>query len=99
MLRNSFPDKSAWLLGMSFVVEGARPFISIDSKRVRTALMVGSAIAGGMSMALQVTLPIPHGGLLVLPFVNHPLFFLMAIMGGTFVAALWINRIVKLRSA
>ena len=81
--------KAAWLLGASFISEGAIPFAAADPLRVLPAVMLGSAVTGGLSEALGVGLRAPHGGIFVLPFaVDGILGFLIALAAGTVVAAL-----------
>src|SRR5690606_20477082 len=58
--------KAAWVMGASFITEGAIPFAAADPLRVIPALIAGSAVAGGVSMAFDVTLPAPHGGVFVI---------------------------------
>jgi len=79
--------KAAWALGASFITEGAIPFAAADPLRVVPSIMAGSAVAGGLSMALDVTLRAPHGGIFVLFAVGHTFGFLLALVAGTIVAA------------
>ena len=80
--------KAAWLLGASFISEGAIPFAAADPLRVLPAVMLGSGVTGGLSQALDVGLRAPHGGIFVLPFaVDGILGFLIALTVGTLVAA------------
>ncbi|WP_265520691.1 PTS fructose transporter subunit IIC [Oerskovia flava] len=79
--------KAAWLLGASFISEGAIPFAAVDPLRVLPASVVGSAAAGGLVMALDSTLRAPHGGIWVLPLIGNPLGFLVAVVLGTVIAA------------
>jgi PTS system fructose-specific IIC component len=79
--------KAAWLLGASFITEGAIPFAAADPLRVVPSIMAGSAVAGGLSMALDVTLRAPHGGIFVLFAVGHTFGFFIALIAGTLVAA------------
>ncbi|QWC85970.1 fructose-specific PTS transporter subunit EIIC [Nocardioidaceae bacterium] len=81
--------KAAWLLGASFISEGAIPFAAADPLRVIPAVMLGAGVTGGLSQALDVGLRAPHGGIFVLPFaVDGILGFLIALAVGTVVAAL-----------
>jgi PTS system fructose-specific IIC component len=80
--------RAAWLLGASFISEGAIPFAASDPLRVIPSSMVGAAITGGLSMAFGVTLRAPHGGIFVVPLMGHALFFLVALAVGTVVSAL-----------
>ncbi len=83
--------KATALLGISFVTEGAIPFAAKDPLRVIPALMLGSAVAGALSMAFGCELRVPHGGVFVLPIPNAvtgPGEYLMAIVAGTLVSTL-----------
>ncbi len=79
--------KAAWLLGASFITEGAIPFAAADPLRVIPSIMLGSAVTGGLSMAFHVTLRAPHGGIFVLFAVGHIVWFLVALAAGVVVAA------------
>ncbi len=79
--------KAAWLLGASFITEGAIPFAAADPLRVIPSIMLGSAVTGGLSMAFHVTLRAPHGGIFVLFAVGHVIWFLLALLAGVLVAA------------
>ncbi len=80
--------KSAWLLGLSFVSEGAIPFAAADPLRVIPSMMVGGAATGAVSMALGVGSRAPHGGVFVLFAIDPWWGFLVAIIVGTVVSAL-----------
>jgi len=77
--------QAAWLLGASFISEGAIPFAAADPWRVIVASMSGSAVAGGLAMAFGNTLRAPHGGLWVVPLIGSPLLYILAIAIGTVV--------------
>ncbi len=79
--------RAAWLLGASFITEGAIPFAAADPFRVIPSIMLGSAVTGSLSMAFGTTLRAPHGGIFVLPLIGNPLLFLVALIAGTLVAA------------
>ena len=79
--------KAAWLLGASFITEGAIPFAAADPLRVIPSIMLGSAVTGAIAMALDVTLRAPHGGIFVLFAVGNVLWFLIALAAGVIVAA------------
>jgi PTS system fructose-specific IIC component len=79
--------RAAWLLGISFITEGAIPFAAGDPLRVIPSLMVGSAVTGSLSMAFGCTLRAPHGGIFVLPLIGNPFGYLIAIIAGTVVSA------------
>jgi PTS system fructose-specific IIC component len=80
--------KAAWIMGLSFITEGAIPFAAADPIRVIPSLMLGSAITGGLSMAFGNTLPAPHGGLFVVALVNRWPLYLLAIAIGTVASAI-----------
>lgn len=79
--------RTAWLLGASFITEGAIPFAAADPLRVIPSIVLGSATTGALSMAFGATLRAPHGGLFVLPLVGSPLLYAVAILAGVAVAA------------
>ena len=79
--------RAAWLLGASFITEGAIPFAAADPFRVIPSIMLGSAVTGSLSMAFGATLRAPHGGIFVLPLIGSPLLFVLALVAGTGVAA------------
>ena len=79
--------KAAWLLGASFITEGAIPFAAADPLRVIPSIMLGSAVTGALSMLGHVTLRAPHGGIFVLFAVGHVIWFLVALVAGVLVAA------------
>ena len=79
--------KAAWLLGASFISEGAIPFAAADVFRVIPAGMLGAAITGGLSMAWGITSQAPHGGVFVFFAIDNFLLFLLAIAIGTVVSA------------
>jgi PTS system fructose-specific IIC component len=74
--------KAAWVLGASFISEGAIPFAAADPLRVIPSSMVGGAITGALSMAFGATLRAPHGGIFVVPLIGNPLLYLVAIAAG-----------------
>ncbi|GAA1224577.1 fructose-specific PTS transporter subunit EIIC [Rhodoglobus aureus] len=80
--------KAAWLLGASFISEGAIPFAAADPLRVIPASAIGSAVTGGIIMAAGVTSQAPHGGIFVFFAINPFPMFLLAIAAGTLVTAL-----------
>ncbi|MBO8195572.1 PTS sugar transporter subunit IIA [Streptomyces oryzae] len=79
--------KAAWVLGASFISEGAIPFAAADPLRVIPASMAGGAVTGALSMAFGSTLRAPHGGIFVVPLIGSPLLYLVAIAAGTVVTA------------
>ena len=82
--------KSAWLLGASFISEGAIPFAAADPIRIIPASMAGGAVTGGLVMAFGSGLLAPHGGIWVTPLIGQPFLFLLAILAGMVVSALLI---------
>lgn len=91
--------KAAWLLGASFISEGAIPFAAADPLRVIPASMVGAAVTGAISMAAGVTSRAPHGGIFVFFAIGDVAMFIVAILAGTVVSALvlvglkkWVRR-------
>ncbi|MET9391388.1 fructose-specific PTS transporter subunit EIIC [Streptomyces sp. NPDC006624] len=74
--------KAAWVLGASFISEGAIPFAAADPLRVIPASMAGGALTGALSMAFGATLRAPHGGIFVVPLIGNPLLYLVAIAAG-----------------
>ena len=75
-----------FIMGLSFITEGAIPFAASDPLHVLPACVVGSAVAGGLSMAFGCTLMAPHGGIFVVPTIGHPLMYLVALVIGSFIA-------------
>ncbi|MEV4786625.1 fructose-specific PTS transporter subunit EIIC [Streptomyces tuirus] len=74
--------KAAWVLGASFISEGAIPFAAADPLRVIPASMAGGAVTGALSMAFGATLRAPHGGIFVVPLIGNPFLYLLAIAAG-----------------
>lgn len=82
--RNAGPTN--FIMGLSFITEGAIPFAASDPLHVLPACAVGSAVAGGLSMAFGCTLMAPHGGIFVVPTIGNPLMYLVALVIGAFIA-------------
>jgi len=80
--------KAAWLLGASFISEGAIPFAAADPLRVIPASMAGGAVTGALAMAFGVTSQAPHGGIFVFFAIGNVLMFVLSILAGTVVTAL-----------
>ncbi|MEH0544910.1 fructose-specific PTS transporter subunit EIIC [Streptomyces sp. B21-105] len=74
--------KAAWVLGASFISEGAIPFAAADPLRVIPASMAGGAVTGALSMAFGATLRAPHGGVFVVPLIGSPFLYLLAVAAG-----------------
>lgn len=75
-----------FIMGLSFITEGAIPFAASDPLHVLPACVVGSAVAGGLSMAFGCTLMAPHGGIFVVATIGNPLMYLVALVIGSFIA-------------
>ncbi|WP_242299279.1 PTS fructose transporter subunit IIABC [Bacillus cereus group sp. BfR-BA-01448] len=80
-----------YIMGASFITEGAIPFAAADPVRVIVSCVVGSSIAGALSMLFQITLPAPHGGLFVIALVNKPVLYIFSILIGAVVSALMMG--------
>ncbi|MFI7669388.1 fructose-specific PTS transporter subunit EIIC [Nocardia sp. NPDC049526] len=83
--------KAAWLLGATFISEGAIPFAAADPLRVIPSMMAGGAVTGALIMATGTTLSAPHGGIFVFFAVGHIVWFLAALVAGTAVGALCVT--------
>lgn len=77
-----------YVLGLSFITEGAIPFAASDPLRVLTSCILGSAIAGGLTQLWKINVPAPHGGIFVALLANHALLFILAVVIGSVVSAL-----------
>ncbi|MFD0167659.1 fructose-specific PTS transporter subunit EIIC [Streptomyces decoyicus] len=89
--------KAAWVLGASFITEGAIPFAAADPLRVIPSAMAGGAVTGALSMMFGCTLRAPHGGIFVVPLIGQPLLYLLAIAAGTGVSAALVILLKGLR--
>ncbi|MCL6571403.1 MAG: fructose-specific PTS transporter subunit EIIC [Bacillus sp. (in: Bacteria)] len=88
--------KACYVMGLSFITEGAIPFAAADPLRVIPSVMAGSAIAGALSMAFSIGLRAPHGGIFVVPLVeNGAILYALAILSGSVVSALLIGFLKK----
>jgi len=83
--------EAAWIMGASFITEGAIPFAAADPLRVIPSLMVGSALTGALSFVFNATLRAPHGGIFVVGLIGNWVLYLVAIAIGTVVTALAVN--------
>jgi PTS system fructose-specific IIC component len=83
--------EAAWLMGASFITEGAIPFAAADPLRVIPAMMVGSATTAVLSLLGGVTLQAPHGGIWVVGLMGNALWFLVAVAVGTVISAVLVN--------
>lgn len=88
--------KVCYVMGATFITEGAIPFAAADPSRVIPSIIVGSSIAGALSMIFNIGLPAPHGGIFVIPIVNgNPLLYVLAILIGAIVTALMLGFLKK----
>lgn len=87
--------KTCYILGLSFITEGAIPFAASDPIRVIPSCMVGAGIAGALTMLFGVQLPAPHGGIFVIPVVTHSVQYLLAIGIGSLVTAVLLGILKK----
>ena len=92
-------DKQAayvnYIMGLSFISEGAIPFASADPLRTIPSFIVGSAVTGALSMFFNCTLRAPHGGIFVIATIGHPLKYILAIAVGAIVSALIMAKLKK----
>ncbi|WP_432001900.1 fructose-specific PTS transporter subunit EIIC [Streptomyces sioyaensis] len=89
--------KAAWVLGASFITEGAIPFAAADPLRVIPSAMAGGAVTGALSMAFGCTLRAPHGGIFVVPLIGQPFLYLLAVAVGTGVSTALVVLLKGLR--
>ncbi|HDX9591411.1 TPA: PTS sugar transporter subunit IIA [Bacillus pseudomycoides] len=80
-----------YIMGASFITEGAIPFAAADPIRVIVSCVVGSSLAGALSMLFGITLPAPHGGLFVIMLVNKPMLYILSILIGSVTSALMMG--------
>ncbi len=92
-------DKQAayvnYIMGLSFISEGAIPFASADPLRTILAFVIGSAVTGALSMLFSCTLMAPHGGIFVIATIGHPIKYLLAIAVGAIVSTLIMAKLKK----
>ncbi len=88
-----------FIMGLAFITEGAIPFAASDPLHVLPSCMIGSAVAGALSMAFGCTLMAPHGGIFVVPVVGNALLYLIALVVGTIVGAVILGTFKKKLSA
>lgn len=84
-----------FIMGLAFITEGAIPFAASDPLHVLPACIVGSALAGALSMAFHCTLMAPHGGIFVFPVVGNALMYVIALVAGTIVSAVLLGFLKK----
>lgn len=87
--------KVNYVMGLSFITEGAIPFAAADPLKVIPSCVIGSAVAGSLTMVFKCTLPAPHGGIFVLPVVGNALMYLIAIAVGSVVGACILGALKK----
>ena len=87
--------KSNYIMGLSFITEGAIPFAAGDPIRVIPASVVGAAIAGGITMFANVAVPAPHGGLVVMFLSSNPLVYIFAVLAGSAITAVLLGVLKK----
>jgi fructose PTS system EIIBC or EIIC component len=90
--------EAAWLMGASFITEGAIPFAAADPLRVIPSLMAGSAVTGALSLSFNATLGAPHGGIFVIGLIGNAIPYLIAIAVGTLVTTVLVNALKAGRS-
>ena len=88
--------RSAWLLGLSFITEGAIPFAAADPLRIIPPAMVGGAVTGALSMAMHVRSKAPHGGLFVFFAIDNLLGFVISIIAGALVTCVGVLALKQL---
>jgi PTS system fructose-specific IIC component len=84
-----------FIMGLAFITEGAIPYAAADPLHVLPSCIIGSGLAGALSMAFNCTLMAPHGGIFVFPVVGHPVFYLLALVVGTIVSAILLGLLKK----
>ncbi len=84
-----------FVMGLAFITEGAIPFAASDPLRVLPSCIVGSAVAGALSMAFNCTLMAPHGGIFVFPVVGNAVMYLVALVAGTIISAILLGLLKK----
>ena len=87
--------KTNYIMGLSFITEGAIPFAAGDPLRVLPASIAGSAVAGAISMFFNISIPAPHGGLVVAFLSNNAWVYLLAILTGSVITALILGILKK----
>ena len=84
-----------FIMGLAFITEGAIPYAAADPIRVLPSCVVGSAVAGALSMAFGCTLMAPHGGIFVFPVVGNAIMYLVALVAGTVISAVLLGVLKK----
>ena len=84
-----------FIMGLAFITEGAIPFAASDPLHVLPACIIGSGLAGALSMVFNCTLMAPHGGIFVFPVVGNGLMYFVALVAGTIVSAVLLGALKK----
>lgn len=84
-----------YIMGLSFITEGAIPYAAADPGRVLPSCIIGSALAGGMSAAFRCQSPAPHGGLWVIAVIRHPGLYVLSLLAGSVVAMILLSLLKK----
>ena len=84
-----------FIMGLAFITEGAIPYAAADPLRVIPSCIIGSGIAGAVSMLFKCTLMAPHGGIFVFPVVGNALYYVLALVVGTIVSTLLLGMLKK----
>lgn len=88
--------KTCYIMGASFITEGAIPFAAADPGRVIPSTVIGAAVAGALTMMFNIGLPAPHGGIFVIPIVSgSKLMYILSILAGSFVTAFLLGLLKK----
>ena len=101
LFKNKFTEQERkagptnFVMGLSFITEGAIPFAAADPLHVIPACVVGAGVAGGLSAAFNCTLMAPHGGIFVFPVVGHAAMYLLALVVGSIISALLLGVLKK----
>ena len=101
MFKNKFTEQEReagltnYIMGLSFITEGAIPYAAADPTRVIPASVIGSAIAGALVGLFQIKIPAPHGGILVMALSNNFFLYLLAILVGSLVSAVILGILRK----
>ena len=84
-----------WIMGLSFISEGAIPYAAADPGRVLPSCIIGSAISGAISAAFHCTSPAPHGGFWVIPIIGNPVMYFVALAVGSIAGCLILSFLKK----
>lgn len=101
LFKNKFSKKDReagltnFIMGLSFITEGAIPFAAADPLRVISSSVVGSSVAGALSMAFNCTLRAPHGGIFVVPVIGSPFGYIISVVAGSVVGAIMLGLLKK----